>query len=526
MALCVLASLLTTGFALQSGTQKNVASLQLETQTMHKWGRSKHSEVQVYGLYGPRKHYAWHLEHEILLYLQHSVWPTSSTADQPALNILTMHFEQFRKLLQKNRIEPGSIVVISERMAELSSPYASLFETGNNGKRSQLDFRCYVSGNALLHYPLLQEIIAYPSPLQIFWTEDLRCKLRPSDMPPQFGKHHRMYFVGSPCAAVAEETVHSHGAMQYFPIGLSVSDGRVAFSEPKLPENPLAEFMSEPTVMSSKRPLLFAFRGTLSNPGAKPRREALVQALTKFGNEINQIVKKGNWASLIEVPDAQSANAILLQSKSDSYQYQGYARLLADSVFTLSPAGDTYDTYRTFEAAAKGSIPVVEDISEFRECKSPAAAYRALGAPFLYVQDWKELHTALATSLAGGRASLDEWQKNLTSWYHNLGAKYKEDIRSFWENAQTKVVTEPLSWSGWVESLVTGVSPPSVADDWKCSSSSFPETTSKTHRESAEACAKTHYKACENLNKYGGCCEAVDTCQVQPQVSDFTCTGH
>ena len=51
-----------------------------------------------------------------------------------------------------------------------------------------------------------------------------------------------------------------------------------------------------------------------------------------------------------------------------------YQDALANSQYTLSPAGMNTECYRWYEAAALGSTPIIEDVTKPEQCGRPATA--------------------------------------------------------------------------------------------------------------------------------------------------------
>jgi len=72
-----------------------------------------------------------------------------------------------------------------------------------------------------------------------------------------------------------------------------------------------------------------------------------------------------------------------------------YLELLRASVFTLSPPGDLWESYRTYEAIEMGSIPVIITNVSYKGCTRPAAHVLATIPGIVAVGDWTDLPAAL-----------------------------------------------------------------------------------------------------------------------------------
>uniref|UniRef100_A0A8C4WYQ0 Ribitol xylosyltransferase 1 n=1 Tax=Eptatretus burgeri TaxID=7764 RepID=A0A8C4WYQ0_EPTBU len=122
-----------------------------------------------------------------------------------------------------------------------------------------------------------------------------------------------------------------------------------------------------------------------------------------------------------------------------------YRHALQQSDLTLSPVGINTECYRIYEAAAYGSVPVVEDVMTPGYCGTnnnnssnvspiPLHLLKASNAPFIFLTDWRELPKILQHELA-----LSMWQKvqrrvRLVRWYHDFLAHLRKNF--------TKIIRE------------------------------------------------------------------------------------
>jgi hypothetical protein len=107
-----------------------------------------------------------------------------------------------------------------------------------------------------------------------------------------------------------------------------------------------------------------------------------------------------------------------------------YAKILADSKFTLCPSGKNPEQYRIWEALSAGSIPIIEKVDdlipgtfwhpslpELWRCR-PSDIHRILKelkAPVLFVNDWK---SDLKSTIEN--VKLETLQVEMLDWYTNM----------------------------------------------------------------------------------------------------------
>jgi hypothetical protein len=132
-----------------------------------------------------------------------------------------------------------------------------------------------------------------------------------------------------------------------------------------------------------------------------------------------------------------------LGSAGEALRPELYQQVLLDSVFTLSPSGHNPETFRLYEAAEAGSIPIVDnatsnsnsyamlrnqpaaategDAAEYEysamACGDPWRPFLATGAPFVWVQSWEDIEGVLEGLRAEGPAALERRQARLREWY-------------------------------------------------------------------------------------------------------------
>ncbi|KAL1504010.1 hypothetical protein AB1Y20_010425 [Prymnesium parvum] len=171
---------------------------------------------------------------------------------------------------------------------------------------------------------------------------------------------------------------------------------------------------------AAERTLLFSFRGSLAF--RKPSREALL--LAAADPALRRALDALATRLLAHLPEHPSrVGRYLLEAKGEGagvpwdapYPSEGkisYLELLRASVFTLSPPGDLWEAYRTYEAIEAGSIPVVVANQTYKGCAHPAAHLLATVPGVVSVGSWQQLPAALeaaATNASARQAAMLEW---------------------------------------------------------------------------------------------------------------------
>ncbi|KAH0520406.1 Transmembrane protein 5 [Microtus ochrogaster] len=90
------------------------------------------------------------------------------------------------------------------------------------------------------------------------------------------------------------------------------------------------------------------------------------------------------------------------QPQETNESLKNYQDALLQSDLTLCPVGVNTECYRIYEACSFGSIPVVEDVMTAGHCgntsshhSAPLQLLKAMGAPFIFIKNWKELPAVL-----------------------------------------------------------------------------------------------------------------------------------
>jgi hypothetical protein len=159
---------------------------------------------------------------------------------------------------------------------------------------------------------------------------------------------------------------------------------------------------------------------SLPDGTAEPLLPGADTALVHNANKWRPFLPPGDTRRSGATPAAAAANSSGAHL-GRNLPAEAYRRALLESVFTLCPAGHAPETFRLFEAAEAGSIPIVDYISgserpgggglleggafavrERRrrlkakaaatatgQCEDPMRPFRDSNAPFLWVANWE-----------------------------------------------------------------------------------------------------------------------------------------
>ena len=272
--------------------------------------------------------------------------------------------------------------------------------------------RVPVGQDLLLDSPRLWMLLNHSKPLIVILFNDEYCQ-----MPWINTTHHVLYrttwnadwhkeWLAS--LQFEDNAKPSHWPwLRSFPFGTAYDNGRLTeLSAERRPAN--------------RRRLLFSFRG--STTYKKPYRTQLRSYATQNMQDLNTFANM----MMAHAPVHPSGvgryvlNVYRRDSSSRTERKITYLELLRDSIFTLSPPGDVWDSYRTMEAIEAGSIPIVFDVAEYKWCTSPALHLLATINGIIRIRNWSELIPVLARELKN-HSTLMSRQRDMLSWL----ARYK-----------------------------------------------------------------------------------------------------
>lgn len=104
--------------------------------------------------------------------------------------------------------------------------------------------------------------------------------------------------------------------------------------------------------------------------------------------------------------------------------------------------GVNTECYRIYEACSYGSVPVVEDVMTPGDCgnssiyhNAPLQLLKTMGAPFIFVKNWKELPVVLEKEKNMNLQEKIQRRKKLIEWYRHFKAQMKQKFIHILENS-------------------------------------------------------------------------------------------
>ncbi|XP_069760319.1 ribitol-5-phosphate xylosyltransferase 1 isoform X3 [Narcine bancroftii] len=129
----------------------------------------------------------------------------------------------------------------------------------------------------------------------------------------------------------------------------------------------------------------------------------------------------------------------LPQETNDSLKK--YQDALLQSDLTLCPVGINTECYRIYEACACGSVPVVEDIMTPGQCgnssisqNAPLRLLKSMGAPFIFVKDWRELPAILEKEKTMSLQEKNQRRRIVTEWFYQFRTQLRKKFVDILEN--------------------------------------------------------------------------------------------
>ena len=98
-----------------------------------------------------------------------------------------------------------------------------------------------------------------------------------------------------------------------------------------------------------------------------------------------------------------------------------YRSIVLDAKFTLAPVGRNAESYRLWEAAEAGSVPVVVLGRQYErmweDCKNGLHPLMWSKAPFIWADNWQSAFEKML-ALNSNAKELAQRQDDLLDWYH------------------------------------------------------------------------------------------------------------
>ena len=199
-----------------------------------------------------------------------------------------------------------------------------------------------------------------------------------------------------------------------------------------------------PRPVASERGLLFSFRGTMgtgkpsrvelwrdvqANPVARARLDAIADKIftSRASPTAASAYPFGRY--LLDIVPSPEDGSV---PKYFSSEHIDYAESLQQSILTLCPPGDLWETYRTWEAIAAGAVPVLVDVSgNYMQCTHPSSHMRELtsleGGWAFWLKSWAELPDLLEREMSNATA-LFERQANMDRFMDRFRTQTRRNL--------------------------------------------------------------------------------------------------
>lgn len=114
---------------------------------------------------------------------------------------------------------------------------------------------------------------------------------------------------------------------------------------------------------------------------------------------------------------------------SSSKKHPEYAELLGDTIFAVSPPGDVWEAFRTWEAMESGAIPVIEGNAIYKGYVRPARPLLEITRGVLSVSDWNSFPDLLE-AYTKNFSALQELQDDMLSWIDGYKVSLRRQIHN------------------------------------------------------------------------------------------------
>ena len=161
-------------------------------------------------------------------------------------------------------------------------------------------------------------------------------------------------------------------------------------------------------VPATARRYVFSFMGAPTNQDRKLLRDVVLADKTLIPEGARYFHMAERWAQNPNDPRSGYVNST------------EYARIMAQSVFTPCPKGNSVEQYRIYESLESGSIPVIKNGDGYLPPE-------LLNAPVLRIKDWQEAPAAMAAAVADPEALLQR-QIQLMAWYRDYMRERVDDL--------------------------------------------------------------------------------------------------
>ena len=177
------------------------------------------------------------------------------------------------------------------------------------------------------------------------------------------------------------------------------------------------------------RNILFAFRGTWS----RYKRFHLLQAVEMNRDALSAIAYR---TLRTRAPHPSGVGPFVLDMVRVGSPYAtgeqiSYLELLRSAIFTISPPGDLWEAWRTWEAMEAGSIPIVLEVADatYGNCKNASGHFLATAEGVLSVTTWDDLPELIARE-ASNMTAVRVRQQSMLRWLLSSKQAFRRDLLS------------------------------------------------------------------------------------------------
>ncbi|NXD07715.1 RXLT1 xylosyltransferase, partial [Nothocercus nigrocapillus] len=166
-------------------------------------------------------------------------------------------------------------------------------------------------------------------------------------------------------------------------------------------------------------------------------------------NFLGTVYKNSSRETLLEILKQDGLDKLCWIAAREQWQpqetnesFRNYQDALLQSDLTLCPVGINTECYRIYEACSYASVPVVEDVMTPGVCgnssvyhSAPLQLLKTMGAPFIFIKDWKELPSLLEEEKKKSLEEKIQRRRKLIEWYRNFKALMRQKFINTLENS-------------------------------------------------------------------------------------------
>lgn len=322
-----------------------------------------------------------------------------------------------------------------------------------------------VRPDAIHRWPRLWALLNHSEPLVVVLDSDGTCSI-----PWPNTTHHVLY-------RTCGWDVSQH---EQYKASVAAEDGAIPGVWPTIRDLPFGSAFRNPgqdtptldVIGGERRPalqrrLLMSFRGSVTY--FKPSRDALLSAVQRHKEELDALVASvmdarvpphpsgvGRYVVDMKMPEPDARVPVVLDADYATSDEISFLELLRESIFSVSPPGDLWEAYRTWESIEAGAIPVVADNSTYHLCSRPALHMLETVPGTIGVASWEALPAVLGRVMSN-LTDVAERQRSMLAWYEG----HKRDTRR--RLLETVDHMRAGSWAPKTTCAITPLSPQQVS---------------------------------------------------------------